>query len=175
MYKGRPHGHRYGKTTAQRDYLVAHNLRKRCIKRHFQGIHHRFVKDPEFRASQLKHDRTEEVCIQMKELTQKDVSYHMTQAEYFRYRKNWWISLNNSGRSGPLKDRSDFNDALTTKKTVYTNKLENDNSGQCHSGSINTGTNHRVLPPVGGNGAIPGGAHNNSKKVRTNEHTCKAT
>ena len=33
---------------------------------------------------------------------------------YFWYRKNWWISLNNSGRSGPLRDRSDFNDALTT-------------------------------------------------------------
>ena len=39
----------------------------------------------------------------MGELAQKDFSHHMTQAEYFRYRKNWWISLNNSGRSGPLK------------------------------------------------------------------------
>ena len=38
----------------------------------------------------------------------------MTQAEYFRYRKNWWISLSNSGKTGPLKDRSDFNDALIT-------------------------------------------------------------
>ena len=47
--KGRPHGHRYGKTTEQRDHHIAHNLRKRCIKRHFQGIHHRFVNDPEFR------------------------------------------------------------------------------------------------------------------------------
>ena len=33
--KGRPHDHRYGKTKEQRDYHVAHNLRKRCIKRHF--------------------------------------------------------------------------------------------------------------------------------------------
>ena len=33
--KGRPHGHRYGKTTEQRDHHVAHILRKRCIKRHF--------------------------------------------------------------------------------------------------------------------------------------------
>ena len=33
--KGRPHGHRYGKTAEQRDYHVDHNLRKRCIKRHF--------------------------------------------------------------------------------------------------------------------------------------------
>ena len=70
--KGRPHGHRYGKTTEQRDYHIAHNLRKRCVKRRFQGIHHRFLNDPEFRASQLEHDRTEEVCIQMDELAQKD-------------------------------------------------------------------------------------------------------
>ena len=34
---GRPHGHRYVKTTEQRDYHVAHNLKKRCIKRHFKG------------------------------------------------------------------------------------------------------------------------------------------
>ena len=48
--------------------------------------------------------------------------------------------------------------------TIYTKNLDNDNSGQCHSGNTNTGTNHRVLPPVGGNGSIPGGAHNNSKE-----------
>ena len=92
--KGRPHGHRYGKTTEQRDYHVAHNLGKRCIKRHFQSIHHRFVNDPEFRASQLEHGRDEEVCFKMDELAQKDFSHHMTQAEYFPYRRNWWICFN---------------------------------------------------------------------------------
>ena len=72
--KGRPHGHRYGKTTEQRDYHIAHNLRKRCIKRRFQGVHDRFLNDPEFRASQLEHDRSEEVCFQMDELAQKKIS-----------------------------------------------------------------------------------------------------
>ena len=48
--------------------------------------------------------------------------------------------------------------------TIYTKNLENDNSGPCHSGSINTGTNHRVLPPNGGNGAILGGDHSNSNE-----------
>ena len=69
--KGRAHGHRYGKTTEQREYHVAHNLRKRCIKRHFQGIHHRFENDPEFRASQLEHDRDEEVCSRWMSLRKK--------------------------------------------------------------------------------------------------------
>ena len=53
------------------------------------------MNDPEFRASQLEHDRDEEVCIKMDELAQKDFRHHMTKAEYVRYRKKWWISLNN--------------------------------------------------------------------------------
>ena len=48
------------KTTAQRDHYIVHNLKKRCIKRRFTGIHDRFLKDPEFRASPLEHDRDEE-------------------------------------------------------------------------------------------------------------------
>ena len=44
--KGRHHGHRYGKTKEQRDHHIAHNLRKRCIKRNLEGIHDRFLKDP---------------------------------------------------------------------------------------------------------------------------------
>ena len=107
--KGRPHGHRYGKTTEQREYHVAHNLRKRCIKRNFQGIHHRFVNDPDFRSSQLEHDRDKRSVSRWMSLRKK-----MTQAEYFRYRKNWWISLNNDRTSGRLKNRSDFNEALST-------------------------------------------------------------
>ena len=39
---------------------------------------------------------------------QKDFTYRMTKAEYFRYRKNWWIALNKSGKIGPMRDRSDF-------------------------------------------------------------------
>ena len=61
--KGRPHGHRYGKTKEQRDHHIAHNLKKRFIKRNVEGTHDRFLKDPDFRESQLEHDRTEEVCM----------------------------------------------------------------------------------------------------------------
>ena len=31
--KGRPHGHRYGKLSENKEYLLAHNLKKRCKKR----------------------------------------------------------------------------------------------------------------------------------------------
>ena len=97
--KGRPHGHRFGKTKEQKDHHIAHNLRKRCMKRGFKGIHDRFLKDDVFRESQLEIDRTEEVCIQMDKDATKAFTYHVTQGEYFRYRKNWWISLNRSGKN----------------------------------------------------------------------------
>ena len=63
--KGRPHGHSFGKTPENKENHQAHNLKKRFIKKHVKGIHDRFLKDPEFRASQLEHDRDEEVCIKM--------------------------------------------------------------------------------------------------------------
>ena len=81
--KGRPRGNRHGKTEEQRDHFIAHNLKRRCRKRGFEGIHDRFLKDAIFRESQLEHDRTEEVCIQMDEIAQKDFSYPMTQESTF--------------------------------------------------------------------------------------------
>ena len=60
-----------GRLEEQRKHFMAHNLRKRCIKRGFEGIHDRFEKDSIFRESQISIDRTE-VCILMDEDAQKD-------------------------------------------------------------------------------------------------------
>ena len=38
----RPRGARHGKTDAQKELLLAHNARKRCLKKKFDGIHDRF-------------------------------------------------------------------------------------------------------------------------------------
>ena len=70
--KGRPHGNRHGKTEAQKEHFIAHNPRRRCIKKGFQGIHDRLQKDLRFRDSPLKIDRTEAICIEMDEVAQKD-------------------------------------------------------------------------------------------------------
>ena len=35
--KGRPHGHRHGKTPQHKECHQAHNVKKRCIKKHFKG------------------------------------------------------------------------------------------------------------------------------------------
>ena len=117
--KERPHGNRHGKTEGQRQHHIAHNLRKRCIKRGFEGIHDRFQNDSTFRESLLSIDRTQEVCIQMDKDAQKDFTYRMSQDEYFRYKKNWWISLNTSGKNEPMKLRSHFGEALAKSYRLH--------------------------------------------------------
>ena len=47
--KGRPHGHRYGKKPGDKEYYIAHQLKKKCKKKYFQGIHDRFIRDDKFR------------------------------------------------------------------------------------------------------------------------------
>ena len=66
--KERLDGARHGKTDAQKEHFVAHNARKRCIKKNYDGIHDRFQRDPVFRDSQLKIGWTEEKCIAMDKL-----------------------------------------------------------------------------------------------------------
>ena len=89
-----------GRLKNKENTLLTIILRKRCIKKGFEGIHDRFQNDPIFRESQLSIDRTEEVCIQMDKDAQKDFTYRMTEDEYFRCKKkNWWISLNKSGKN----------------------------------------------------------------------------
>ena len=75
--KGRPHGHRYGKTPENKEYHLVHNLKKRCIKRKFTGIHDRFLRDPDFRLSVLEHDRDEDVCLKWDELAEQEFTYRM--------------------------------------------------------------------------------------------------
>ena len=99
--KGRPHGARHGKTEAQKEYCVAHNARKRCLKRNYEGIHDRFLRDPVYRDSQLKIGWTEEKCIAMDKLAQEDHSYRLSREEYLRYQKHWCLALGGSGEGAP--------------------------------------------------------------------------
>ena len=86
--KVRPHGARYGKTEAQKQFHIAFNAWKRCRKRvdcqeeHYGGIHDRFLRDPENRDSQLKFGWTEQKCIEMDKLAQEDHSYRLSREEF---------------------------------------------------------------------------------------------
>ena len=58
-------------------------------------------------------------AIAMNELAQKDHSYCPSSEEYERFKKNWYISLNKSGRHAPMKLRSDFREAVTTTNRLH--------------------------------------------------------
>ena len=80
--KGRPHGHRYGKKPGDKEYDTANQLKKKCKKRDFQGIHDRFIRDQEFRIRMIENHRDEEVCRQWDVLEDEDHTHHLTQQEY---------------------------------------------------------------------------------------------
>ena len=99
-------------------------------KEGLRRIHDRFLRDHVFRRM-IENDRDEEVCCAWDVLAQEDHTYRMSQAEYFHYRQNWWISLKKSGNdTQPLRKRSDFKQALSTLNRLH-KKLEDNNSSRC--------------------------------------------
>ena len=112
--KGRPHGHRFGKTNEQKDPHI-----KRCKKRGFEGIHDRFLTDPIFRESQLEIDRTEENCIEMDKDAQKDFTFSNDARRVLSIQKELVDLSQYIWKTGPMRDRSDFNDALTKLHRIH--------------------------------------------------------
>ena len=82
MKKGRPHGHRYGRKPGDKEYHTANRLKKRCNKKYFQGIHDRFIRDPEFRNRMMEHHRDEELCRRWDAFADEDHTHHLTSQEY---------------------------------------------------------------------------------------------
>ena len=92
--KGRPHGHRCGKKLGDKEYCTANQLKKRCTKKYFQGIHDRFIRDPEFRIRMIENHRDEDHCRRRDALADEDHSHHLTAQEYLHYKSKWWIHSN---------------------------------------------------------------------------------
>ena len=85
--KGRPHGHRYGKKPGDREHYTANQLKKRCKKKFFQGIHGRFIRYETFRNRIIESGRDEDACRQMDVLADEDQTHHLTPQEYYHYTK----------------------------------------------------------------------------------------
>ena len=92
IQKGRLHGHRYGRKPGDREYFSANQLKKRCKKKYFQGIHDRFIRDPEFCSRMFENHRDEEHCRRWDALADEDHTHHLTPQEYLHY-KNKWCSI----------------------------------------------------------------------------------
>ena len=113
--KGRPHGHRYGKKPGDQEYYTANQLKKKCQKREFQGIHDRFLHDQTFRIKMIENHRDEELCRRWDALADEDHTHHLTAQEYFHYKNKWWLHSNKQGSDTmPLRHRSVFKQALST-------------------------------------------------------------
>ena len=118
--KGRHHGHRYGKLSENKEYHLAHNLKKRCKKRDYKGIHDRFLRDHVFRERMIQNNRDEEVCRAWDVLAEQD---HTSECQ----KQNTFItgkiggSLSKKSRSDtqPVRKRSDFNQALSTLNRLH--------------------------------------------------------
>ena len=109
----------------KREYHVAWNAWKRCCKKvdsggeHFTGIHDRFLRDPGNRESQLAIGWTEQKCKEWDELAKEDHTYRLTPEEKKRYQGQWYLTLNKSGKNGPMKLRSDFRAAVSMKNRLH--------------------------------------------------------
>ena len=79
--KGRLHGHRYGKKPGDHEYFIANSLKKKCRKKHFLGIHDRFIRDERFRKNMIDLGRGEEICREMDKLANEDHTHHITAEE----------------------------------------------------------------------------------------------
>ena len=117
--KGRPHGHRDGKKPGDKEHYIANQLKKKCKKKDFQGIHDRFVRDEQFRSRMFQIGRNEDLCRQMDALADEAHTHHLTTQEYFYYKSNWWLRSNKTGSDTmPVQRRSDF------KRVVYLAAIE---------------------------------------------------
>ena len=111
-----------GTVTGRREeteYCIAHQLKKKCKKKYFQGIHDRFVRDDKFRRNMIEIGRTEDLCRQVDDLADEDHTHHLTPQEVDNYKSNWWIRSNKiSSDTMPIRPRSDFKQALSTLRQL---------------------------------------------------------
>ena len=105
--------------------ILAWNAWKRCCKKvdsqgeHFTGMHDRFLRDPDYRESQLAIGWTEQKCKEWDELAKEDHTYRLTPEEKKRYQGQGYLTLNEAGKNGPMKLRSDFRAAVSVKNRLH--------------------------------------------------------
>ena len=92
---------------------------------------------------------TAQKCIEMDKLAQEDHSYRLSRDEFQRYQKQWYLTLNKSGKNAPMRLRSDFRAAVTIKNRLHRESGEERAENLFLFNIIKDGT---LLPQV-----IPGG------------------
>ena len=105
----------YGRKQRNKAYHTANQLKKKCKKKFFQGIHDRFIRDPNFRNRMIVNHRDEKLCRKWDALSDKHHTHHLTSQEYFLHKSNWWLHSNKQGSNiVPVTHRPEFKQALST-------------------------------------------------------------
>ena len=115
--KERPRGARHSKTEALKEHFVAHNARRRCLKKKFEGIHDRFQRDSAFLNSKLAGLRRSASRWTNLHRKTTPVAHPLRSSRDFR--KTGLSHLNKSGRNAPMKLRSDFREGLTEMHRLH--------------------------------------------------------
>ena len=107
------------RSSGDREYDIANQLKKKCKKKFFQCIHDRPIQDEKFRNRMIEYGRDEDACRQMDALADEDHTHHLTPQEYHHYKSNWWLRSNKTGSDTvPVQRRPDFKQALSTLKQL---------------------------------------------------------
>ena len=95
VIKNRPtHGARHGNTEEQRIHHMAYNAWKKCRKKKIDSILDRFLNSPRYRAAQVEHGWTEELCAKHDALAQDYRSYTYTARAHQSLASTWTVHLN---------------------------------------------------------------------------------
>ena len=85
-----------------KEYFTANQLKKKCKKNNFQGIHDRFIRDETFVNRMIENGRDENACRQMDALADEDHTHLLTLREYYNYKSNWLPRSNKTGSNTVL-------------------------------------------------------------------------
>ena len=77
-----------GKKPGDKEYYLVNQLKKKCKKKKFQGIHGRFLLDHDFRARMIENNRDEEVCRRWDVLADEDHTYRLSEKNTSTTRTN---------------------------------------------------------------------------------------
>ena len=88
-------------------------------RRKNDGVFDRFLNSPRYRASQVEHGWTEELCAKHDALAQEGRSYTHTAREHQRLASTWTVSSSQQfGQNGPMAERPGYAEAVRIRNRL---------------------------------------------------------
>ena len=122
--KGATHGARHGKTKYKENTIWPgmrgrHAARKSTLKVNILQVFTIDFSEIQFIVNHNSQSDGQNKCKELDELAKEDHTYRLTPEEKRRYQGQWYLTLNKSGKNGPMKLRSDFRAAVSMKNRLH--------------------------------------------------------